>query len=71
MKTLVIKDLAAAQVAVRTEDGTVRALSDEEMKLVHGGRAIAVLVDGRPGGVVDDFQLEMGIFKGDIGVTVK
>ena len=71
MKTLVIKDLAAAQVSVRTEDGTVRALSDDEMKLVHGGRAIAVLVDGRPGGVVDDFQLEMGIFKGDIGVTYK
>jgi hypothetical protein len=71
MKTLVIKDLAAAQVTVRTEDGTVRALSHDEMKLVHGGRAIAVLVDGRPGGVVDDFALEMAIFKGDIGVTVK
>jgi hypothetical protein len=71
MKTLVIKDLAGSQVAIRTEDGTVRALSEDEMKLVHGGRAIAVLVDGRPGGVVDDFQLEMAIFKGDIGVTYK
>ena len=71
MKTLVIKDLAATQVAVRTEDGTVRALSHEEMKLVHGGRAIAVLVDGRTPGVMDDFELEMGIFKGDIGVTYK
>lgn len=71
MKTLVIKDLATAQVSVRTEDGTVRALSQEEMKRVAGGRAIAVLVDGRPGGVVDDFQFEMGIYKGDIGVTYK
>ena len=71
MKTLVIKNLAAAQVSDRTDDGTVRALSHEEMKLVSGGRAIAVLVDGRPGGVVDDFQLEMGIFRGDIGVTYK
>ena len=71
MKTLVIKDLAAAQVSVRAEDGTVRALSHEEMKLVHGGRAIAVLVDGRTPGVMDDFELEMGIFKGDIGVTYK
>ena len=41
------------------------------MKSVRGGRAIAVLVDGRPGGVVDDFQLQMAIFKGDIDVTVK
>lgn len=41
------------------------------MKLVCGGRAIAVLVDGRPGGAVDDFQRGMGIFKGDIGVTYK
>ena len=71
MKTLIIKDLAAAQVSVRTEDGTVRALSHGEMKLVLGGRAIAVLVDGRTPGVMDDFQLEMGIFKGDIGVTYK
>jgi hypothetical protein len=71
MKTLVIKDLAAAQVSVRTEDGTVRALSHDEMKLVSGGRAIAVLVDGRTPSVMDDFELEMGIFKGDIGVTYK
>jgi len=71
MKTLVIKDLAASQVALRGEDGTVRALSHDDMRQVLGGRAIAVLVDGRPGGVVDDFQLEMAIFKGDIGVTYK
>jgi bacteriocin-like protein len=71
MKTLVIKDLAFTQVSVREESGTVRPLSDEEMQQVQGGRAIAVLVDGRPGGVVDDFELEMAIFKGDIGVTYK
>ena len=62
METLVIKDLA--------ETTCVRSLSHEEMKLVHGGRAMSVTVDGRPGGVVDDFQLNMGIFTGDIGVRV-
>jgi len=71
MKTLVIKDLAASQVAIHSEDGSVRALSHADMRLIQGGRAIAVLVDGRPGGVVDDFQLEMAIFRGDIGVTYK
>ena len=71
MKTLVIKDLAFTQVSVREESGAVRPLSDEEMQLVQGGRAIAVHVDGRPGGMVDDFELEMAIFKGDIGVTYK
>jgi hypothetical protein len=40
------------------------------MHRVRGGRAISVLVDGRPGGVVDDFQLNMEIVKGNIGVTV-
>lgn len=71
MKTLIIKDLASTQVTVQLESGAPRSLSAEEMKAVQGGRAIAVLVDGRPGGVVDDFQLQMAIFKGDIGVTVK
>lgn len=64
MKTLVIKDLAL------TQTHAARSLSGKEMKLVQGGRAISVLVDGRPGGVVDDFQLSMAIFKGDIGVKV-
>ncbi|MEH6435875.1 hypothetical protein [Massilia sp. DD77] len=63
MKTLVITDLAIEQALTDT-------LSREAMKLVNGGRAIAVLIDGRPGGVVDDFQLNMAIFKGDIGVKV-
>ena len=71
MKTLVIKDLASTQVAIREEGGTVRSLSHDDMQRVAGGRAIAVLVDGRPGGVVDDFQLQSAIFKGDIGVTYK
>ena len=71
MKTLIIKDLASTQVSVRLASGATRPLSADEMKLVQGGRAIAVMVDGRPGGVVDDFQLQMAIFKGDIGVTVK
>ena len=67
METLVIKDLAITEHGQR---GAARSLSRKEMKLVQGGRAISVLVDGRPGGVVDDFQLERAIFKGDIGVRV-
>ena len=69
MKTLVIQDLAGTRVPAEGE-AAVRTLSRQEMQAVQGGRAIAVLVDGRPGGVVDDFQLEMAIFKGDIGVRV-
>jgi hypothetical protein len=68
MEKLNIKDLPATSAS---KDGSaVRALSPEEMKRVQGGRAISVLIDGRPGGVVDDFELEMGIFTGDIGVRV-
>jgi hypothetical protein len=70
METLVIKDLATAHASARNESTFVRVLSRKEMKLVQGGRAISVLIDGRPGGVVDDFQLNMGIFTGDIGVRV-
>ena len=70
METLVIKDLAATHVSASKESNIVRTLSREEMTLVQGGRAISVLVDGRPGGVVDDFELNMAIFSGDIGVRV-
>ncbi|MFC5478722.1 hypothetical protein [Massilia suwonensis] len=66
MKTLLIKDL----VRTTAEANPTRTLTRADMQRVQGGRAIAVLVDGRPGGVVDDFQLEMAIFKGDIGVRV-
>jgi hypothetical protein len=68
MKTLTITDLTIKDESNRNENESAHVLSHEEMKRVHGGRAISVLVDGRPGGVIDDFQLEMGIFKGDIGV---
>jgi len=70
MKTLTITDLTIKEASERNENASVHVLSPEEMKRVHGGRAISVLVDGRPGGVVDDFQLNMGIFTGDIGVRV-
>lgn len=70
MKTLVIKDLAVTHGAACEAGNAARSLSREEMKLIQGGRLISVLVDGRPGGVVDDFQLNMAIFKGDIGVKV-
>jgi hypothetical protein len=66
MNTLVIQDLSTAG----REHGPVRSLSRDEMKALQGGRAISVLVDGRPGGVVDDFELQMAIFRGDIGVRV-
>ena len=69
MKTLVIQDLPLTHAAGE-RSGTARSLTRAQMQRVQGGRAISVLVDGRPGGVVDDFQLEMGIFKGDIGVRV-
>ncbi|WP_334187393.1 hypothetical protein [Noviherbaspirillum sp.] len=70
METLTIKDLTVIEVSERNEDESVRLLSSEEMRRVHGGRAISVLVDGRPGGVVDDFALNMEIFKGNIEVKV-
>ena len=70
METLVIKDLAVTHPAAGSDGAAARSLSREEMQLVQGGRLIPVLVDGRPGGVVDDFQLNMAIFKGDIGVKV-
>jgi hypothetical protein len=65
MKTLTIEDLPFNDAAKAVEG--VRSLSPEEMKRVCGGRAISVLVDGRSGGVVDDFSLNMEIFKGNIG----
>jgi hypothetical protein len=37
------------------------------MKRVQGGRAMVVTVDGRTQGRVDDFALNMEIFKGNIG----
>jgi hypothetical protein len=70
METLVIKDLASTHGSAGQESTVVRSLSRDEMKLVQGGRAMSVLVDGRPGGVVDDFALNMAIFSGDIGVRV-
>ncbi len=70
MKTLIITDLTIKAVSARNEKQSAQLLSREEMRRVHGGRAVAVLVDGRPGGVVDDFSLNMEIFKGNIGVTV-
>lgn len=69
MTTLVIQDLAGTRAPAVGND-PVRTLSRQEMQAVQGGRLVSVLVDGRAGGVVDDFQLEMAIFKGDIGVRV-
>jgi hypothetical protein len=65
MKTLTIEDLSFNDAAKANE--WVRSLSPEEMKRVCGGRAISVLVDGRSGATMDDFALNMEIFKGNIG----
>jgi len=65
MNTLRIDDLAFDAMAAG--DGRGRPLSSEEMKRVCGGRAVGVLVDGRTAGTVDDFSLNMEIFKGNIG----
>ena len=65
MNTLIIEDLASEGTAAAGVQ--VRALSSEEMKRVCGGRSISVLVDGRTAGTVDDFSLNMEIFKGNIG----
>jgi len=70
MKTLDIKDLSFKGNTEAIADDATRTLSRDELKRVQGGRKIAVLVDGRPGGVIDDFQLNMEIFKGNIGVKV-
>ena len=70
MKTLTITDLTIKHPSADFETQSVRVLSRNDMHRVQGGRAIAVLVDGRPGGVIDDFQLNMEIFKGNIGVKV-
>lgn len=65
MNTLKIDDLAFD--ATGAGDGRGRPLSREEMKRVVGGRSVSVLVDGRTEGTVDDFALNMEIFKGNIG----
>jgi hypothetical protein len=70
MKTLTITDLKIRKPSAPHENHFAHLLSREEMNRVRGGRAVSVLVDGRPGGVVDDFQLDMDIFKGNIGVKV-
>jgi hypothetical protein len=70
MKTLTITDLKIRHASAPGETGSARSLSREEMHRVHGGRAVAVLVDGERAGVMDDFQLDFEIFKGTIGVKV-
>lgn len=67
MTKLAIADLKIQGESARNETKTARPLSREEMQRARGGRAVAVTVDGRPGGVVDDFSLNMEIFKGNIG----
>lgn len=67
MKTLTIKDLTIEKVSARNDTESARLLSRDEMSRVRGGRAVVVTVDGRSGGTVDDFSLNMEIFKGNIG----
>lgn len=67
MATLTIPDLKTPVSPTGNEKQSAQPLSRAQMQRVRGGRAVAVLVDGRPGGVVDDFSLNMEIFKGNIG----
>lgn len=67
MKSLTISDLKTSGQSAANEKESARVLSREQMQNVRGGRAVVVQVDGRPGGVVDDFSLNMEIFKGNIG----
>jgi hypothetical protein len=67
MKKLTISDLNIEGPSAKITAQSARSLSREQMQRVRGGRAVSVLVDGRPGGVVDDFSLNMEIFKGNIG----
>lgn len=63
MNTLRIGDLDFDATAA----GNARPLSSEDMQRVHGGRSVRVVVDGSSEGTVDDFSLNMEIFKGNIG----
>jgi hypothetical protein len=65
MNTLIIEDLDIEGTA--GAGARVRSLTVGEMKRVCGGRSVSVLVDGRTAGTVDDFSLNMEIFKGNIG----
>ncbi|MGO4377322.1 hypothetical protein [Pseudoduganella sp. RAF53_2] len=68
MKTLIIKDLSVKAITEKHEREFARSLSREEMTRLHGGRSVVVTVDGgRTHGTVDDFSLNMEIFKGNIG----
>jgi hypothetical protein len=57
-RALIIKDLP-----VTAEEAT---LAPEKMKLLRGGRAVQVTVDGQRPGTVDDWQMNIAIFEGRI-----
>ena len=67
MKALKISDLNIEGPSASNTKESAHPLSREQMQRVRGGRAIVVTVDGRSGGTVDDFSLNMEIFKGNIG----
>lgn len=66
MKTLLIKDLHIARQTSAGHRTNARLLSPAEAKRIRGGRAVSVTVDGRPGGTVDDFDINNAIFEGRI-----
>jgi len=65
MKTLTRKDLSPTG---RRGKGTanIHLLSSEELEAVGGGRSVPVTVDGRTPGTVDDFAVNLDIYKGNI-----
>ncbi|MBK4735486.1 hypothetical protein [Noviherbaspirillum pedocola] len=66
MKTLMIKDLHVTHEPDYEAKPGIRPLSPEQLKLIHGGRTVSATVDGRPGGTVNDFDINMAIFEGRI-----
>jgi hypothetical protein len=63
--------ISTQRISTDLQDATTNLapLSREELAQVHGG-AIRVMVDGRTPATVDDFALNMEIFKGNIGGPV-
>ncbi|MGF6753627.1 hypothetical protein [Paraburkholderia sp. GAS334] len=61
--SVVIKDLTPTVEDTRHE----ATLTADQMKLLTGGRAVRVGVDGTSTGTVDDWDINIGIFEGRIG----
>lgn len=66
MKALTIPDLNIHGPSAGKDKESAQPLSRQQMRQVRGGRSVVVTVDGGHTGTVDDFSLNMEIFKGNI-----